>query len=77
MMTDSHSAGFTRLLISIKTTILKTFVTEFNVVEDVCVNKRVQHSIQMGDCSIQDEELMGPPSNVFFSTSAYFVNGNT
>ena len=22
------------------------------------------------------QELMGPPSNVFFSTSAYFVNGN-
>ena len=21
--------------------------------------------------------VMGPPSNVFFSTSAYFVNGNT
>ena len=21
--------------------------------------------------------ILGPPSNVFFSTSAYFVNGNT
>ena len=27
--------------------------------------------------AFHDNLLMGPPSNVFFSTSAYFVNGNT